>query len=546
MQVAEGISILNKIGIGRIRFYRTPEYRISEDPAADTASELERFENARERVRRQQLDLYEKAAAQAGEEIASIFRFHADILDDEGLLKAVRRIMEEEKHTADYAASHGFDNAARKFRAMEDPYFRARGADITDVGNAVTEAILGIEHGSVEGTEPYILAAEDLTPSETVRLDRSRLLGIITREGSTASHTAILARSMDLPALVQCRDLSEDWDGKTAILDGESGRVYIDPSPELLASFTARQEEEKRRKALLQKLKGKASTTADGTSIRVFANISGPEDIDSVRDNDAEGVGLFRSEFVYLGSSEDPSEEQQFAAYRQVVEALAPLPVVIRTCDLGADKTAAYLGMQKEANPAMGLRAIRYCLSKKDFFRKQLRAILRASAYGDLGIMFPMITSLEEVHECRELLEECRKELEKEGKKVADSIRVGIMVETPAAVLIADELAGEADFFSLGTNDLIQYICAADRQNAQMERYADPYHPAVLKAIRMSVEAGHRHHIPVGICGELAADLTLTEEFLRMGVDELSVNAQSVLPLREKIRSIDLKSGAQI
>lgn len=540
MQVATGTSILNGIAIGKIRYYKTPEYKINESLTDDPIPELNRFEKARVKVQEQQQVLYERAVKSAGEDSAAIFQFHADMLDDDDLLDAVKTIIVEQKHTAEYAARQGFANVAQMFKDMDDPYFQARSADVLDVGNAVVESLLGIDTDSLQGTEPSILVAEDLAPSETVKLDKSLLLGMITREGSSNSHTAILARSMNIPALIQCKDAAEDWDGKFAILDGYNSCVYIEPTQDLIDSLTAKHNEDLKKEALLQELRGKTNTTIDGRTIKVYANIGGPSDVGSVQANDAEGVGLFRSEFVYLNSPTDPTEEEQFQAYKRVLETLAPKLVVIRTCDIGADKTIDYMNLDKEANPALGYRAIRICLTRKDFFKRQLRALLRASAYGNLGIMFPMIISVREVRECKEVLAECRRELANEGVKVADNIQIGIMVETPAAALCADDLAKEVDFFSLGTNDLTQYTCAIDRQNAKLEPFSDTHHPAVLKEIQMTIDAAHRNGIWAGICGELGADLTLTETFLRMGVDELSVNAKSVLPLRKKIRSIDL------
>lgn len=544
MQVATGTSILNGIAIGKIRYYKTPEYKIREDLVNDPIPELNRFEKARVKVQDQQQVLYEKAVKSAGEDSAAIFQFHADMLDDDDLLDAVKTIIVEQKHTAEYAAKQGFANVAQMFKDMDDPYFQARSADVLDVGNAVIESLLGIDTDSLQGTEPSILVAQDLAPSETVKLDKSLLLGMITKEGSSNSHTAILARSMNIPALIQCKDVTEDWDGKFAILDGYNSCVYIEPTQDLIDSLTAKHNEDLKKEALLQELRGKTNTTIDGRTIKVYANIGGPSDVGAVQANDAEGVGLFRSEFVYLNSPTDPTEEEQFQAYKRVLETLAPKLVVIRTCDIGADKTIDYMNLDKEANPALGYRAIRICLTRKDFFKRQLRALLRASAYGNLGIMFPMIISVREVRECKEILAECRRELENEGAKVADHIQIGIMVETPAAALCADDLAKEVDFFSLGTNDLTQYTCAIDRQNAKLEPFSDTHHPAVLKEIQMTIDAAHRNGIWAGICGELGADLTLTETFLRMGVDELSVNAKSVLPLRKKIRSIDLSKPA--
>ena len=539
MIVATGTKIVNGIAIGKIRIYKAPVYEISEALVADPIPELNRFEQARLKVQEQQHQLYEKALKEAGEESAGIFEAHELMLDDDDLIDGCKEIMAEQNHTAEYAVKEGFENVAQMFRDMDDPYFQARSADIIDLKNAMLDVLLGLDPDSLQGTEPSILVAEDLAPSETVKLDKSLLLGLITREGSSNSHTAILARSMNLPTLIQCKDIQDDWDGKFAILDGYNSCIYIEPTKDLVDSLTARQQEDLKKEALLQELKGKSDTTIDGKTIRVYANIGGPEDIGAVQVNDAGGVGLFRSEFVYLNSAEDPSEEAQFEAYKRVVETLAPKLVIIRTCDIGADKTIDYMKLDKEENPALGYRAIRICLTRKDFFKRQLRAILRASAFGNLGIMFPMITSLREVRECKEILAECKRELEVKGTKMG-KVEIGIMIETPAAALCADELAEEVDFFSLGTNDLTQYTCAIDRQNAKLEPFADTHHPAVLRLIQMTIDAGHRHNTWVGICGELGADTTLTETFLRMGIDELSVNPKSVLPLRKIIRSIDL------
>ena len=542
MKVATGKSILNGIAIGKIRIYKVPERVINDSLIEDTDAELERFEAARVRVQDQQMVLYEKALVQAGEDAAGIFMFHYSLLDeDEDLYEAVNEIITSQKRSAEYAVKIAFDNQADVFSAMSDPYFQARSTDVIDVENDVLDVLMGLDTMSMQGTEPAILVADDFAPSETVKLDKSLLLGMITREGSSNSHTAILARSMNLPTLIQCKDIEDDWDGKTAILDGYNHCVYIDPTDDLMESLSKKQQEDIRKEALLQDLKGKSSTTIDGKTIRVYANIGGPSDVGAVQVNDAEGVGLFRSEFVYLNSKTDPTEEEQFNAYRKVLETLAPKQVVIRTCDIGADKTIDYMELDHEENPALGFRAVRICLTRKDFFKRQLRALLRASAYGNLAIMFPMIISVREVVECKAILEECRQELKNEGIQMGE-IEVGIMVETPAAVLCADELAEEVDFFSIGTNDLTQYICAIDRQNAKLEPFSDTHHPAVLRAISMTIEAGHRHNCWVGICGELGADLSLTETFLRMGIDELSVNPTSILPLRKAIRGIDLRT----
>ena len=539
MQVGTGISILNGIAIGKIKIFKAPTYEISDSLVEDPIPELDRYEKARVKAQEQQNALYKKAVKAAGEDSAGIFEFHAEMLDDDDLNDSVKSIIADQKHTAEYAVKQGFANMAQMFKEMDNPYFQARSTDVIDVGNCVLDILMGNDTESMQGTEPCILVAEDLAPSDTVKLDKSKLLGMITREGSSNSHTAILARSMNTPTLIQCKQIEDSWDGKFAILDGYNSCVYVEPTQDLIDTLTAKHNEDLKKEALLKELKGKTNTTIDGRTIKVFANIGGPQDIGSVQENDAEGVGLFRSEFVYLNSSKEPTEDEQFEAYKRVVETLAPKLVVIRTCDIGADKTIDWMNLDHETNPALGYRAIRICLTRKDFFKRQLRALLRASAYGNMGIMFPMIISVREVREAKEILAECRRELENENVKMGNP-QIGIMVETPAAVLCADELAEEVDFFSLGTNDLTQYTTAIDRVNAKLEPFADSHHPAVLREIKMTIDAGHRHNCWVGICGELGADLALTETFLRMGIDELSVNAKSVLPLRKEIRSIDL------
>ena len=540
MQVATGKSVLNGISIGKIKVYKAPKLEIDDSLLDDVEDELARFDNARERAIEQQNALYEKAVIDAGEDSAEVFSVHAMMLEDDDLIDATNEIIKTQKHTAEYAVKVAFDNQAKVFAEMDDPYMKERAADIYDIEHAVLGYLFGISGDILQGTEPCILVANDLTPSETVRLNKSLLLGIITREGSLNSHTAILARSMGIPALVQCKDVNEDWEGKPAIIDGYNSCAYIEPTGDLEKTLRKRKEKDAKQRALLQELKGKSNTTIDGKTLQVYANIGGPSDIGLVQQNDAGGVGLFRSEFVYLNARDYPSEEEQFNAYRLAIETLAPKQVIIRTCDIGADKQVEYMGMEKEENPALGLRAIRICLTRKAFFKTQLRALLRASAYGNLGIMFPMIISMRELRECKELLAECAEELKKQGVKIG-KYAVGIMIETPAAVLIADELAEECDFFSIGTNDLTQYTLAIDRQNAALDPFLAKHHPAVLRQIKMTIDAGHRHGTWVGICGELGADLALTETFLRMGVDELSVNPVSVLPLRKTIRGIDLR-----
>lgn len=540
MQVGTGKSILNGIAIGKIKIYKKKDSVISSAEVADTAKEIQRFEAAQAKAIEQQTALYEKALDEAGEDIAEVFNIHAMMLEDDDFVDAIKEIITGQNKCAEYAVKTAGDNQAAVFSAMDDPYLQARSADVIDIAQAMLDILQGTDTDSMQGTEPSILVAEDLAPSETVRLDKSLLLGFITREGSSNSHTAILARSMNIPALIQCKEISDEWDGKMAVIDGYNACVYIDPTPDLLKTLQKRQQEDLKKLALLQELKGKTNTTLDGKTINVYANIGGIGDVGAVQQNDAGGVGLFRTEFVYLNCKDYPTEDYQFEAYKQVIESLAPKKVIIRTCDIGADKTVDYMQLDKEENPALGYRAIRICLTRKDFFKTQLRALLRASAYGNIGIMFPMIISLRELREAKEILAECRKELEAEGVKVANNIEIGTMIETPAAVMIADDLAEECDFFSIGTNDLTQYTCALDRQNAKLEPFSNTHHPAVLKEIQMTIEAGHRHGTWVGICGELGADTALTELFLRMGVDELSVNPKSVLPLRKEIRGVDL------
>ena len=465
MQVGTGISILNGIAIGKIKIFKAPTYEISDSLVEDPIPELDRYEKARVKAQEQQNALYEKAVKAAGEDSAGIFEFHAEMLDDDDLNDSVKSIIADQKHTAEYAVKQGFANMAQMFKEMDNPYFQARSTDVIDVGNCVLDILLGNDTESMQGTEP-----------------------------------------------IQCKQIDDSWDGKFAILDGYNSCVYVEPTQDLIDTLTAKHNEDLKKEALLKELKGKTNTTIDGRTIKVFANIGGPQDIGAVQENDAEGIGLFRSEFVYLGSTKEPTEDEQFEAYKRVVETLAPKLVVIRTCDIGADKTIDWMNLDHETNPALGYRAIRICLTRKDFFKRQLRALLRASAYGNMGIMFPMIISVREVREAKEILAECRRELENENVKMGNP-QIGIMVETPAAVLCADELAEEVDFFSLGTNDLTQYTTAIDRVNAKLEPFADSHHPAVLREIKMTIDAGHRHNCWVGICGELGADLALTETF---------------------------------
>ena len=538
MQVATGKSILGGVAIGPLRVYRKEETQTAAASALTAEEELARFDAAREKAKEQLRALYDKALEEVGEENAAIFEIHEMMLEDDDYIDAVRSIVENQGATAEYAVATTGDNFAAAFADMEDAYMKARATDVRDVSGRVVNILSGTEEQDALGDEPAILVADDLTPSETVQMDKSKLLGFITRYGSANSHTAILARTMNIPALIGV-DYDESWDGKLAVLDGYNHCVYVDPAPELLGAMEDKRKDDLKQEALLQGLKKKPNVTLDGREVKVYANIGNAGDVGLVLQNDGGGIGLFRSEFIYLNSQDFPTEEEQFAIYKRVAETMAGKKVIIRTLDIGADKQAAYFGLDREENPALGYRAIRICLTRKDIFKTQLRAILRASAFGAISVMFPMVISLREVRDAKEILEECKNELRAQGTAIGD-LEIGIMIETPAAVMIADELAEEVDFFSLGTNDLTQYTLAIDRQNPRLDTFYDTHHPAVLRMIQHTVEAGHRHGCWVGLCGELGADQTLTETFLRMGLDELSVSPSAILPLRKKIRSLDL------
>lgn len=538
MQVATGKSILNGIAIGPLRVHKSAENTLQKESQLSQPEEWKRFQAAVEKAQAQLRDLYDKALEEVGEESAAIFDVHQMLLEDEDYVDAIKNIIATQGATAEYATQTTGENFAQTFASMEDEYMQARSADIRDISKRVVDILTGRQE-SIDSDQPFILVADDLTPSETVSLDKSKLLGFITRYGSSNSHTAILARTMNIPALIGV-DIQDDWNGKLGILDGYNGCVYVEPTEELLKAMEEKRENDLEQRALLQKLKNKPDETIDGRRIKVYANIGNVADVGLVLQNDAEGIGLFRSEFIYLDAPDFPSEEEQFKVYKQVAETMGGRQVIIRTLDLGADKQAPYFKLAEEDNPALGLRAIRISLTHRDLFKTQLRAILRASAYGMVSIMFPMIISVDEVRKAKAVLEECRQELLSEGTSIS-AVQVGIMIETPASVMIADELAKEVDFFSMGTNDLTQYTLAIDRQNAKLDDFYDPHHPAILRMIKHVIDAGHRHGCWVGICGELGADLTLTETFMRMGIDELSVSPSSVLPLRREIRNLDLR-----
>nr|WP_300805236.1 phosphoenolpyruvate--protein phosphotransferase [uncultured Acetatifactor sp.] len=543
MQVATGKSILNGIAIGPLRIYKKAEAQTNQTSALTPAEEWERFQVACTKAKEQLAGLYDKALNEVGEDNAAIFEIHQMMLEDEDYLDAAKGIIDTQGATAEYAATTTGENFSAAFAAMEDAYMQARATDVKDISRRVVNILTGQDDAAALDDQPAILVADDLTPSETVQLDKSKLLGFITRHGSSNSHTAILARTMNIPTLIGV-EFDESWDGKLAVLDGYNHCVYIDPAQELLTAMEEKRKGDLKQEALLQGLKKKPNVTLDGKEIKVYANIGNAGDVGLVLQNDAQGIGLFRSEFIYLDSQDYPTEDQQFMLYKRVVETMAGKKVIIRTLDIGADKQADYFQLDKEENPALGYRAIRICLTRKEIFKTQLRAILRASAFGTVSIMFPMVISVREVRDAKESLEECKAELKERGVAVGE-VEVGIMIETPAAVMMADELAEEVDFFSLGTNDLTQYTLAIDRQNPKLDNFYDPHHPAVLRMIRHTVEAGHRHGCWVGICGELGADPTLTETFLRMGLDELSVSPSAVLPLRKLIRGMDLSKASE-
>lgn len=538
MVVCQGKSVLKGIAIGKIYLYEKQEYVLEQKQVADAEAEVARFEAAKETAIGQLDDLYEKALAEAGEEQAMIFDVHKMMLDDGDYLDAITGLIRSEKVNAEYAVHTTGEQFAAVFASMDDDYMKARSADVKDISGRVIRILAGIGDGSIASEEPVILLADDLTPSETVSLDKSKILAFVTRNGSANSHTAILARSMNIPALVQTDvELLKEYHGMDAVVDGLDGKLYLDPEEAVLAELVQKKEACGKERAELEKLIGLDNVTRDGRKINVYANIGSPEDVDKVLLNDAGGIGLFRSEFLYLGREDYPSEEEQFEIYKEVLSRMEGKKVIIRTLDIGADKQVDYFKLPKEENPAMGYRAIRICLDRIDVFKTQLRAIYRASVYGTAAIMFPMIISVKEILRIKEIVEEVKAELTAAGIEIAP-VELGIMVETPAAVMISEELAKEVSFFSIGTNDLTQYTLAIDRQNQSLDTIYDSHHPAVLRMIRMTIENGHKGGAWVGICGELGADTTLTKTFVDMGIDELSVSPTYVLGLRKAIREI--------
>ena len=539
MEKYTGKSIFKGIAIGKILFYQKGEQPVKRVKIEDTAEQIKRYEDARAKAAEQLQGLYEKALKEVGEANAAVFEVHQMMLEDDDYIESVVNIIETQQVNAEFGVARTGDNFAKMFAEMEDDYFKARAADVKDISERMVNILSGNESGGALGDEPVIVVAEDLAPSETVQMDKEKLLAFVTRLGSANSHTAILARTMNIPALIEV-DIKEEWNGKMAVVDGYTGTFYIDPDEETLKKMQEKKEEDIKARELLQELKGKEDITVDGKHIKLYANIGGVKDVTSVLANDAAGIGLFRSEFLYLEADNYPDEEAQFQAYKTVAENMAGKKVIVRTLDIGADKQVDYFNLDHEENPAMGYRAIRICLDRRDIFRTQLRALLRASAYGNIGIMYPMIISVDEVKEIKKIVESIKAELTEKGIEYGE-VEQGIMIETPAAVMISDLLAEEVDFFSIGTNDLTQYTLAIDRQNSKLDNIYDSHHPAVLRMIQKTIENGHKAGCWVGICGELGADMTLTETFLKMGIDELSVSPTFVLPIRKLIREMSTK-----
>lgn len=541
MLVIKGKSVFSGITIGPLALFHRNTVSTARRHVKDTEAETKRFQQARLTSIEQLKDMYEKAVQKVGEEEAAVFEVHQMMLDDDDYIDNIVTLITQEKINAEAAVEETAQQFSEMFRSMDDAYMKERAADVLDISRRIQVQLCGGEANDFSAYDGVILAADDLAPSETLQLDTDKILGFVTSGGSTNSHTAILARTLGITAVVNTEtQLHTDVEGKTAIVDGFTGTVYLDPDPDTLDKMKKKQAEAEERKIRLEAYRGKESVTADGYKVNVFANIGNPDNVPQALANDAEGIGLFRSEFLYLENATYPTEEQQFEAYKKTAEMMEGKTVVIRTLDIGADKKVDYFDLKAEENPAMGMRAIRICLTRPTLFKTQLRALCRASAYGKIAIMFPMIISVDEVRRSRELLRQVQTDLKREGIAFDESMEVGIMIETPAAALISDELAKEVDFFSIGSNDLTQYTLAIDRQQMDLDNFFNPHHPALLKLIEMTVKNGHKEGIWVGICGELGADLSLTEDFLRMGVDELSVSPPAVLPLREKIGSIDL------
>ena len=540
MITIQGKGVSTGIGMGPLYFYRRAKTEIKRYTVEDVQAEWLRFKGAQSVAIDQLGDLAEKARAEAGDEAAMLFETHQMMAEDLDYEEAIQALITEDGMNAEAAVSDTAEQFAAMFEAMDDEYMKGRAADVKDVSARILSILCGVVQGGIDSDVPVLLASDDLAPSETIQLDKSKILGFVTSFGSSSSHTAILARTLGIPSVVGLGDqLDTIYEGRQVVVDGATGAVIIDPTEDVFADFVAKREEQLHQQALLETLKGQENITKDGKKIRVYCNIGSPEDVDAIKMNDGGGIGLFRSEFLYLNSATYPTEEEQFEAYKAVLKGMGDKEVIIRTCDIGADKQIDYFELPKEENPAMGMRALRISLSRPAFFRTQLRALYRASAYGNLGIMFPMVTSVWEVRETKKLIESVKKELHDEGIPYSDHVEIGVMIETPAAAVISDRLAKEVDFFSCGTNDLTQYTLACDRQNNDLGRFYDPHHLSVIRLLKMVVDNAHKNGVWVGICGELGADLEMTETFLAIGVDELSVTPRAVLALRNKIRSID-------
>lgn len=538
----KGKSVFNDVCIGKIHFYRRVRSVIKRYHVDDTEAEVKRFHDAQAEGLQELQALHDKAVKSVGEADAAIFEVHQMMMEDQDYAESVENIIRTQEINAEYAIGTTADNFAAMFQAMDDEYMRGRAADVKDISDRLVRILSGTGKSNELKDDKFIIAADDLAPSETVQLDKSKVMGFVLQQGSASSHTAILARSMGIPAVIGLGDgLTEDADGKTAIVDGASGDVIIDPDEDTLEKYRKIKKEYDDRKALLAQLKGRETVTKDGQKIKIFANIGSPADVAKVMENDAEGIGLFRSEFLYLQSDDFPSEDTQFAAYKQVAENMAGKKVVIRTLDIGADKQCDYFNLDHEENPALGYRAIRICLTRPEIFKTQLRALYRAALYGNISIMFPMIISVSEVRKIKQICEEVKASLKADGIPYKEDVELGIMIETPAAALIADDLAQEVDFFSVGTNDLTQYTLAIDRVNRKLDPFLDPHHPAILKLIKMAADSAHKYGKWIGICGELGADPELTRTFLKMGIDELSVSPSLVLKLRDQVIRTDMR-----
>lgn len=540
MNIIKGKGVSNGVAIGRMKFLGKARTDVKRVHIANSDAEISRFENAKQQTLAQLEQLYKKAVVEVGETNAQIFEIHQMMVEDEDYLESIENIIRSQSVNAEYAVACTGDNFAEMFSSMDDEYMKARSADVLDISDRIVKNLTNAQTEEFSENEKLIICSDDLTPSETVQMDKSKVLAFVTRNGSSNSHTAILARTMSIPAVIGAGEqLSDEYDGAECIVDAFTGEVYVYPDKETLTRLTIKRAKDIKRKELIRKLKGKENITLDGKKIKLYANIGGLSDVGEALRNDAEGIGLFRSEFLYLESGDYPTEETQFAVYKSAAENMAGKPVIIRTMDIGADKRIGYFNLPEEENPALGWRALRICLDRPEIFKTQLKALCRASAYGNIQIMIPMITSVWEIREVRKLVAEVQSQLRADGIAFNENMPIGVMIETPSAAMISDKLAKEADFFSIGTNDLTQYTLACDRQNPRLERYCNVYHPAILRLIKLAVDNAHAEGKWCGICGELGGDVNMTEQFLAMGVDELSMVPSLILEVRDKVRKCD-------